>query len=112
MRALLIVLLAGCASSNPTASARKDMDARVTAARPSIDACYQEALKVDPNLKGTMVVAFTAQAGSGQFIDVVIKSDEIGDPNLQSCVIEKVSALRLARPTKTAVQLEHALTFP
>jgi hypothetical protein len=108
--ALLLLVVAACGSSARDASDR-DAKARVAAARPDIDACYDEALKIDPAVKGTIVVTFTAAQPSGEFQNIEIKSDDIGSPDLQTCLIQKLSALKLSTPTATAQTFEYPFHF-
>jgi hypothetical protein len=58
-----------------------------------------------------MVVNFRAAASSGQFDQVTIGRNEPGDPGLSKCVVEQVSALKLATPQRTSASIAYPIRF-
>jgi hypothetical protein len=112
MRHLLpLVLLAGCARSGLSEATSQDIIARMETARPTITECYAQALKIDRKLRGMIVLRFEAAASSGQFSNVTVLRDDMGDTPLQTCVIEAVTALRLSKPQKSKLAVTYPLDF-
>jgi hypothetical protein len=116
MRQILIaaaVALActACSHTGLGNAVRDDISARMQTTKDPITTCYAERLKKNRKLKGTLVVAVTAKAGTGEFTDVKVTRDEIGDPDLSTCVVLEVGKLKLEQPTKSAVNFEYPLAF-
>ncbi len=109
--AALGLLGAACSGSGLGGAVRTDISARMETVRDPVAACYETRLKDNRKLKGTMLLAVTAEAKTGQFTDVRVTRDELGDPDLSTCVVTEVSKLKLAEPTKSAVQFEYPLAF-
>jgi hypothetical protein len=108
---LAIVAVAGCARSGFDAAVEKDVQDRMETARPPITACYAEALKIDRKLRGMIVVRFEATRRTGQFSNVTVLRDDLGDGVLLRCVVEAVSRLRLASPTADQLAVTYPLEF-
>jgi len=49
------------------------------------------------------VLTFAAAPSTGEFTDITVQHDELGDPNLQRCVITEVSKLKLQKPQSTRI---------
>jgi hypothetical protein len=117
MRAILKVALgasllaAACSNTGLGGAVRTDITARMETTRDPIAACYATRLKANRKLKGLIVLAVTAEAKTGQFTEVKIRRDELGDPDLNDCVVAEVSKLKLEQPTKSPVQFEYPLQF-
>lgn len=104
----LATLAAACGASGMGQSVRDDITARMQTARDPIATCYHEALQRNPELRGTMMVSFVAEAKTGTFSQVRIARSEIADPKLETCVTENVAKLALETPQKAGV----AVTYP
>jgi hypothetical protein len=102
---------AGCGGAGLGAETRADITARMTSAQPPLAACYQAALKTNRKLTGTMVVAFAAAPTTGQFTDIQVTRDEIGDPGVRQCVVDAVGKLKLARPQATRLAISYSIHF-
>jgi hypothetical protein len=111
MVALVSALGFGCANTGLGEATRSDVTARMATIAQPVASCYEAALKRDRKLKGTMVVAFDAEMNTGRFTNVKIKSSDLPDPELQTCVREQVSGLALAQATKAKVAIEYPLSF-
>jgi hypothetical protein len=90
---------------------RRDIAARMAAARDPIAACYQAALERNRGLRGTMIVTFSTRPGTGEFQDVRVARDDLHDPELERCVVAQVARLRLAAPTDSPVPVEYPIVF-
>lgn len=102
---------AGCGGTGLGADTRADITARMTSAQPPIAACYQAGLKANRKLVGTMVVAFAAAPNTGQFTEIQVTRDELGDPGVRQCVIDEVGKLKLARPQATRLSISYPIHF-
>jgi len=117
MRAKLMIALysllyaAACGNTGLGSAVRTDISARMETTKDPIATCYATRLVANRKLEGTIVLAVTAEAKTGQFVDVKIKRDELGDPDLASCVVAEVVKLKLEQPTKSPVQFEYPLAF-
>ena len=103
--------LGACSHTGLGGAVRNDITARMQTVQDPITACYAERLKKNRKLKGTMTLSVTAAATTGQFTDVKIARDEVGDAELGTCVVTEVSKLKLEQPTKSAVVFEYPLAF-
>ncbi len=111
MVVLFAVVAAGCGHTGLGGAVRTDISARMQTVHDPIAACYAERLKANRKLKGTMTLSVTAAATTGQFSDVKVTRDEVGDAELGTCVVTEVSKLKLEQPTKSAVVFEYPLAF-
>jgi hypothetical protein len=102
---------AGCGGAGLGADTRADISARMTSAQQPIAACYHAGLKTNRKLGGTMVVAFAAAPDTGQFQDIQVTRDELGDPGVRQCVIDAVGKLKLARPQATRLSISYPIHF-
>ena len=90
---------------------RADITARMTSAQQPIAACYHAGLKTNRKLTGTMVLAFAAAPDTGQFTDIQVTRDELGDPGVRQCVIDTVGKLKLAKPQATRLSISYPIHF-
>jgi hypothetical protein len=102
---------AGCAGTGLGDEARADIRARMGSIQEPISRCYETALTRNRKLRGSMLVAFVAAHETGKFTDVRIARSDVPDPELERCVIAQVSTLKLAKPTKTKLQIEYPFDF-
>ena len=102
---------AGCGGTGLGADTRADIAARMTSAQQPIAACYHAGLKTNRKLTGTMVLAFAAAPDTGQFTDIQVTRDELGDALVRQCVIEEVAKLKLARPQATRLSISYPIHF-
>ncbi|MCE9577346.1 MAG: AgmX/PglI C-terminal domain-containing protein [Deltaproteobacteria bacterium] len=110
--AILATGLAGaCAKTGTGPAVRADITARMTSIQQPLAACYKNVLSVNRKLKGMIVLDFRAKPGTGEFTDVRVSRDDVGDPGLQKCVLDRVGGLKLETPQKTAVQVSYPISF-
>jgi len=102
---------AGCGGSGLGADTRADITAQMASAQPPLAACYHTGLQANRKLVGSMVIAFAAAPGTGQFTDIQITRDELGDPALRQCVIDELGKLKLARPPATRLAISYPIHF-
>jgi hypothetical protein len=95
--------LAACGGSGLSSAVRDDITARMTSAQAPIATCYGDALKGNHKLKGTMVLQFAAAPSTGQFGEISVAHDDLGDAKLRDCVIAEVGKLKLDKPQSTKV---------
>ncbi|HEX3476492.1 MAG TPA: AgmX/PglI C-terminal domain-containing protein [Kofleriaceae bacterium] len=105
------ILAPGCGGAGLGADTRADITARMTSAQPPLTACYQAGLQTNRKLAGTLVVAFAAAPATGQFTDIQVTRDEIGDAAIRQCVIDAVGKLKLARPQATRLSISYPIHF-
>ena len=92
-------------------SVRTDIAARMQSIQAPVQMCYAVALERNRKLKGIMMVSFRAAPSTGQFDQITVTRDEVGDPQVRTCVIEQVGKLKLETPQKTAVTVSYPLEF-
>jgi hypothetical protein len=105
------ILAPGCGGTGLGADTRADITARMTSAQQPIGACYHAGLKANRKLTGTMVVAFAAAPNTGQFTDIQVTRDDLGDPGIRQCVIDAVGKLKLAKPQATRLSISYPIHF-
>lgn len=99
------IVLGACGGAGLGKGVRDDVSARVAEARDPIAGCYEAALAKNRKLAGTIVVSFSAAPSTGQFEDVQIVSDGVGDFDLAACVVSRLSEQKLAKPASTRVAI-------
>lgn len=109
--ALAAVLAAGCGGTGLGADTRADITARMTSAQQPLAACYQAGLQANRKLTGMMVVAFVAAPQTGQFQEITVTHDELGDPGVRTCVIGEVGKLKLEKPQGARVSISYPIHF-
>ncbi len=102
------LLTAACSRTGMGDAVRKDVNERMQTTQSPIASCYEEALKRNRKLRGQLHLSFTAEPNTGKFTNIKVTRDDLNDAALTTCVTEKVSALALATPQKSAV----AITYP
>jgi hypothetical protein len=105
------LVAAGCGGAGLGAETRADITARMTSAQPPLEACYRTGLAGNRKLAGTMVLAFAAAPTTGQFQDITVARDDLGDPGIRRCVIDEVGKLKLAKPQATRLSISYPIHF-
>lgn len=84
--ALLDVLVRNSTGAGPAV-----VRAVVQARSLEVKGCYEEALRRDPKLLGTVEFSWAIQR-SGRVRDLALVSDKVGDPDLVSCIHERIGS--------------------
>lgn len=117
MRAILATTMAAalaagaCSKAGTGEGVRTDIAARMQTIAAPVQMCYAVALERNRKLRGMMVLSFRAAPSTGQFDQIQVTRDEVGDPQVRTCVIEQVGKLRLETPQKTAVSVSYPIEF-
>ena len=101
----------GCGGSGMGAAVRTDVTTRMQTAEPALTACYASALQRSRKVKGMLVLSITAEASTGQFKNINVTRDELGDPEMKKCVIDEVAKQKLEKPQKTNITFSYPLRF-
>jgi hypothetical protein len=72
---------------------KKAVSATIRQRMPGLQACYEKALRSNPNLKGKMTYTITINP-QGRVTDVSIDEDTINDVGVESCTIAKIKGWR------------------
>jgi hypothetical protein len=76
----------------------------------AIKACYERALKRNPNLSGKVVIHWTiTQAGTVSGVDV--ETDTLGDAEVASCIKSLVARWRFPAPSGGSVEVSFPFVF-
>ena len=84
----------------------KEVRARIGA----VKACYERALKRNPNLSGKVKVRWTITA-AGTVSGVDISDDSMGDSEVSSCIKQLVARWRFPAPSGGSVEVEFPFVF-
>jgi TonB family protein len=84
----------------------KEVRARIGA----VKACYERALKRNPNLSGKIKVRWTITA-AGTVSGVDISDDSMGDSEVSSCIKQLVARWRFPAPAGGSVEVEFPFVF-
>jgi hypothetical protein len=106
-----LVLAAGCGGTGMGADTRADITARMTSAQQPLESCYKAALQNNHKLKGTMVLTFVAAPKTGEFQEITVTRDEVGDPGVRKCVLDEVAKLKLEKPQGSRVSISYPIHF-
>ena len=89
----------GCAMKRPAEQYRDDTAALLASRSASVKQCYDEALKGDPKLEGSVTLKFTVAKETGQIVNAQVDAGSTKAPEkLSSCVMKSVEGLVLAPP--------------
>jgi len=72
---------------------KKAVSATIRQRMSGLQACYEKALRTQPNLKGKMSYTITINP-QGRVTKVVIEEDTVGDPSVKSCTEAKIKDWR------------------
>lgn len=108
---LLVSAAAGCGGSGMGKQVRADVTARMQTAEPALASCYGAALQRNRKLRGMLVLSITAEAKTGQFKNVTLTRDELGDTELRKCVLDEIAEQRLEKPQSTNITFTYPLRF-
>lgn len=106
-----IAALGACSRTGTGSGVRTDITARMQTIQQPVQMCYAVALERNRKLKGLMVLSFRAAPSTGQFDQITVTRDEIGDETVKKCVVDEVGKLKLATPQKTAVTVSYPIEF-
>ena len=76
----------------------------------AIIACYERALKRNPNLAGKLTLAFTISA-IGKVTGAEIDDDKLGDDEVNSCITTIVKTWRFPAPANGEVHFSYPFVF-
>ena len=76
----------------------------------SIKACYEQALKANPQLSGKLVAHFTIEA-CGSVGAISWDEDTLGDKAVDACIQSNIAAWRFPPPTGGAVEISFPFVF-
>jgi len=107
----LITTGTGCGGTGLGADTRADITAQMTAAQQPLESCYQAALKSNRKLQGVIVLAFVAAPQTGEFQEITITRDELGDPGVRKCVLDEVGKHKLEKPQGSRVSISYPIHF-
>src|SRR5262245_36449665 len=98
-----------CAKTGFGSGLRPDVIAQMESARNPIATCYEQALTRNRKLQGTIQLSFEAAPKTGQFTNVNVTRDDLGDKDLTQCVVQQVSTLKLSKPTSTKIAIDYPI---
>jgi hypothetical protein len=86
------------------------IDAKLDAARPGIQACYEAALKTQPDLRGLVSINFVVGAdGRVAHVEAMDGEDALRDAATVDCVLGQIKALEFPAPHGGRVFLSYPL---
>lgn len=90
---------------------RHAVKAAITAAKPGVTDCYQQALARNPELGGILKVQFTVtrQDGTGRIKDAEIADEGLGNPFFEMCVLTALGEMEYPAPEGEG---EVVVTYP
>ena|SRR5450432_1661965 len=103
---LVLATVAACKSAGMTPELRTEIQTKVEAAQPAMQACYQRSLTTNRKLQGMMVATFSAAGDTGRFQEITLRRDEPNDPVLRFCVIAELAKLQLAKPPGSRIVID------
>jgi len=102
---------AACGGTGLGADTRADITARMTSVQQPLAACYHAGLATNRKLAGMMVVSFVAAPQTGQFQEITVTHDELGDPDVRKCVLDEIGKLKLEKPQSARVSISYPIHF-
>ena len=102
----LCVAAGACGGAGTGKGLRTDVTKQMSTIQTPVASCYKEALTRSRKTAGTMVLSFNIEPKTGKFKDTAVASSNVGDPDLEQCVVSEVSKLVLAKPQSTVVGID------
>ncbi len=92
---------AGDAGASTARLDAQDVRTAISAAKPAVAGCYEQALARSPDLAGRLLVQFTIRQGEGKgsLGDAEVIEDGLGNPFLGMCVIDALAKVDYPAPT-------------
>lgn len=89
-------VLAGCGTAREVDAYRADTEKLLETRQAQIKTCYDDELKSDRKLAGTVTVQFVVEKGTGNIVQPTIVADKSSAPaTLGRCVLKAVEGLKL-----------------
>jgi len=110
MLALSSFVLA-CGGSGMGKAVRTDITNQMQAAAGDFASCYKQALQRNRDLAGQINLSFHIAAKTGQFEQVQVVRDRVGDDGLSQCVQTTVAGLKLSKPQSTGLKTTYPIDF-
>lgn len=108
----LALSIAGAAcSSGVGPGTRTDIQEQMRTAEGPIQTCFQRELAANRRIRGTLSLRLTAEGGTGQFKNITVLRDEPRSNEVTQCVIAEIGKLKLAKPTKSSIQIDQPIRF-
>lgn len=112
IRLIALTLAAGACASSGNPQQRQNVIEAMGRVKVEVDKCYEVALARNRETPGGfMLVEFTAEAGTGQFVNVRIRRDEVRDRVVRQCVVGNISAQKMTPPPQINVIIPYELRF-
>lgn len=84
----------------PATLPKESIQAAIQAVKPAIAACYEEGLKLNPNMAGRIKASFTivAKDGQGKLDEGEIEESELGNPFVDACILGEIARAEFPVP--------------
>jgi hypothetical protein len=99
----------GC-SSKLESAVQRDINSQVHNQTNAIASCYAKALERNKALQGRMTLTFHVSE-RGEFEQVNVIQNEVQDPKLRRCVVQRTAHLSITRGPDRPVLVTYPLTF-
>ena len=97
--AVIAIASACSATKRGPETYRHDTQQVLETQTPAVKSCYDEVLKTDPKIKGTITVRFVVEKQTGMFSKAMIDPTKSSAPeSLVLCVLNAINGLKLAPP--------------
>jgi hypothetical protein len=107
---VLCLATAACATGNP--QQRQNVIDAMGRVKVEVDKCYELALARNRRTPGgVMFVEFTAAAGTGQFVNVLVRRDQVRDPVVRQCVVANIMTQKMEPPPTINLVIPYELRF-
>jgi hypothetical protein len=104
------LLLSACAASLEP-GVKQDLEAQLATAHRPITACYERALKKNPDLAGKLVVKFRIAETSKVPTFIELAATGMKEPELEKCVVMETQEVRLSAAPGVPLSVTYPLEF-
>jgi hypothetical protein len=109
---LVLTLLNACASKKVDSFKgsidRQALQSTIKTNQPTIEKCYDNYLKIDPDAKGKMVIKWVISEKGG-VSEITVEKNPFNDDSVFNCIAQDMKNWQFPRPDKG---LEAVVTFP
>ncbi len=96
-----------CGGAGMGKGVRTDISAQMQTIEPAVASCYKDALSTrSRRIAGTMVLGFKVEPKTGKFKSATVLRSDLNDPALETCVVNEVTKLVLAKPQSTIIGID------
>ena len=104
----LLATSVGCGAITPS---RRNLRSAVEATRAQLDQCYEETVRRNANIGGSMAMWLNVDNESGRVTSAEMETNGVPDDGLATCVTGALETIQLPEPPPLAMRVHYTFEF-